>query len=99
MPRTPRRRRAPLVVAYPRIAPIDMYLYEMMGLNDWQVSTTAIKVAWRKKALQLHPDRVVEEQRERATLDMQLLNAAKEVLCDSARRAQYHLDGKMPWVV
>ncbi|CAO2658279.1 Nn.00g060020.m01.CDS01 [Neocucurbitaria sp. VM-36] len=95
--RIPRPRRA--VVAAKLATPKSVILYNILGLKDWKASTKCIEAAWRKKALKHHPDRVVEEKRDSATLKMQQLNAAKDLLSDTGRRHQYHRDGKLPWVV
>jgi DnaJ-class molecular chaperone len=55
--------------------------------------------AWRQKALMVHPDRAREEEREDATVLMQQVNAAAEVLSNWTSRRQYHVDGVLPWAV
>jgi hypothetical protein len=77
--------------------PRNMTLYNLLGLTDWKVSKKAIKSAWRQTALEVHPDRAAAQNREAATLLMQKLNAAVEVLSDRTRRLQYHRDGVLPW--
>jgi hypothetical protein len=79
--------------------PCNMALYQLLGLDSWNVTRKEIKTAWRKKALGVHPDRAAQEDREAATLLMQKLNAAVEVLSDCERRRQYHEDGVLPWAV
>ena len=78
-------------------APRSMALYNLLGLDNWTASTEDIVVAWRRLALDIHPDRVAEEERAAATLKMQRLNAAKELLADHRRRRRYRADGSVPW--
>tara|TARA_R110002003_G_scaffold79_6_gene7047 strand:+ start:7730 stop:7957 length:228 start_codon:yes stop_codon:yes gene_type:complete len=73
-------------------------LYELLGLERWGVNRAEILAAWRQAALEAHPDHFPQEEREAATLKMQKLNAAKEVLLDRQRRRRYHLTGALPWV-
>ncbi|KAH7381343.1 hypothetical protein DE146DRAFT_624434, partial [Phaeosphaeria sp. MPI-PUGE-AT-0046c] len=80
-----------------RPPPRNMVLYDVLGLSDWNVKKTVIERAWRHTAREHHPDKVPEEEREAATLRMQQVNAAKEVLTNSVRRFQYHEDGLLPW--
>ncbi|KAF1941690.1 hypothetical protein EJ02DRAFT_404015 [Clathrospora elynae] len=77
----------------------NMILYNMLGLRDWSVSADAIKFAYRRVAFTSHPDRASIKDREIATLEMQQINAAKDLLLDARRRRQYHADGIVPWVV
>jgi curved DNA-binding protein CbpA len=76
-----------------------MVLYELLGLDSWKATKKEVKTAWRQKALSVHPDRATEEDREAATLLMQKLNAAVEVLSDRVRRRKYHEDGVLPWAL
>jgi DnaJ-class molecular chaperone len=68
-----------------------------LDLNDWQVTADEIKNAYKKVAVDHHPDRATEDQRAAATHMMQIVNAAKEVLLDIKRRRAYHLSGKLPF--
>jgi hypothetical protein len=77
--------------------PRSMVLYNLLGLTDWKVSKKAIMSAWRQTAREVHPDRAAVQDREAATMLMQKLNAAVEVLSDRTRRRQYHVDGVLPW--
>jgi hypothetical protein len=79
--------------------PQNVVLYELLGLDDWTVSRRVIMTAWRQKALMVHPDRAREEEREDATVLMQQVNAAAEVLSNWTSRRQYHVDGVLPWAV
>jgi hypothetical protein len=79
--------------------PVNMLAYQMMGLEDWNVSADAIKAAYRRKAPTLHPDKLPAQEKELATLDMQQLNAVRDMLLDARGRRQYHMDGEIPWVV
>ncbi|KAF2825195.1 hypothetical protein CC86DRAFT_467706 [Ophiobolus disseminans] len=76
--------------------PRNMVLYVLLGLTDWTVTSGEIFVAWRRTALRYHPDRHAEEDHLVATLEMQKLNAAKEVLTDMSRRRHYHRTGVLP---
>ncbi|KAF1850318.1 uncharacterized protein K460DRAFT_382072 [Cucurbitaria berberidis CBS 394.84] len=96
-PRTVRPRRVAATAVL--IPPKSMALYNLLKLDDWKASAEEVRVAWRKEALASHPDRVTEEDRGYATLKMQQLNAAKDLLSDNKRRRRYHVDGKLPWVV
>jgi len=80
-------------------APVDMELYEILELSDWNVGADAILAAYRKLVLIWHPDKVCEEEQEAATAMMQDLNGAKEVLMDAVRRREYHQTGALPWNV
>ncbi|KAF1347350.1 DnaJ-domain-containing protein [Lizonia empirigonia] len=77
--------------------PKDKTLYLALHLDDWKVTEDQIKNAYRKVAIEYHPDKVAEEERKTATQMMQNVNAAKEVLLDNKRRRAYHVDGKLPW--
>lgn len=65
----------------------------MLGISDWRVSESEIRLAYRKVAFTSHPDRVADGEREAATRRMQQVNAARELLLDDQRRRQYHADG------
>lgn len=92
--RLPRRASA-RVLGTPR----SMELYQLLGLEDWNVGAEEISAAWRSAALDVHPDHAAEDDQEYATLKMQHLNAAKELLLDMNRRNHYHIDGVVPWAV
>ncbi|KAF2623497.1 DnaJ-domain-containing protein [Macroventuria anomochaeta] len=77
--------------------PKDKTLYTVLQLDDWKATKEEIKIAYRKVAVDNHPDKVAEGQREDATHMMQTVNAAKEVLLDDKRRRAYHSSGKLPW--
>jgi hypothetical protein len=102
-PRPSRRafRRRPLQSArpYTLLPPTDMLAYQMLGLEDWNVSADTISLAYRRKAAALHPDKVPVKQKKLATIDMQQLNAIKEMLLDPRDRRQYHLNAEIPWVI
>jgi DnaJ-class molecular chaperone len=76
-----------------------MVLYEMLGLHDWNVSKRTIMTARRQTALMFHPDRAKEDEREAATVRMQQVNAAAEVLSHRKSRWKYHVDGVLPWAI
>jgi DnaJ-class molecular chaperone len=71
----------------------------MLKLKDWNVSRDAIKLAYRRVAFANHPDMVAPREKEFATLAMQQINAARDLLLDARRRHKYHRDGIVPWVV
>ncbi|KAF2027128.1 DnaJ-domain-containing protein [Setomelanomma holmii] len=77
--------------------PLNMVLYELLGLKRWRVSKAEIVAAFKQAALHAHPDHCREEEREQATEKMQKINAAKEVLSDRQKRREYHLTGALPW--
>jgi hypothetical protein len=81
------------------VAPVNDLAYKMMGLDDWNVSNDAIIQAYRRKSAILHPDKVPAGQKKYATIDMQQLNAIKDMLLDPTDRQQYHMDGEIPWVI
>ncbi|EOA88310.1 hypothetical protein ACJQWK_01833 [Exserohilum turcicum] len=81
------------------LPPVNMLVYNMLGLNSWRVSSDAIASAYRRRAATLHPDKAAPWERELANLTMQQLNAAKELLMDRRARGKYHRDGVVPWVV
>jgi hypothetical protein len=95
VPRPARRRRASAANA-PR-APNNMVLYNLLELQDWNAGTEQIQVAYRRAAMKYHPDRVPADQQHEATVQMQRVNAAKEVLLDARRRRAYNRSGKLPW--
>lgn len=76
-----------------------MQVYTELGLTEWRVNSSTITGAWKKEALQWHPDKVSEEMKDHATRKMQRLNAVKEMLLDPNKRYQYHLNGRVPWSV
>jgi curved DNA-binding protein CbpA len=76
-----------------------MIVYHMLKLKDWNVGHDAIKLAYRRVAFVNHPDMVTPREKELATLAMQQVNAARDLLLDTRRRRKYHRDGIVPWVV
>lgn len=72
-------------------------LYDLLGLESWDVTVDEIKNAYRAIVVIIHPDKVPEDQREAATAEMQKVNGAKEVLLDEQLRRKYHYDGELPW--
>lgn len=75
-----------------------MELYTLLGLQEWRVDKEEIRAAYRRAALEQHPDHATSEGRGEATLKMQQLNAARDLLLNERTRRQYHIDGKVPWV-
>ncbi|KAF2799186.1 DnaJ-domain-containing protein [Melanomma pulvis-pyrius CBS 109.77] len=81
----------------PRLAPVCMVLYNLLELQDYKASDHEIKAAYRRMAIKFHPDKASQEYKELANESMARINAAKEVLLDSALRASYDRTGKLPW--
>jgi len=71
-----------------------MLAYNMLGLQNWRISSVGINLAYRKVASRTHPDMVAPAQKELATLDMQQINAVKDMLMDkvSSRCKEEMLD-------
>lgn len=86
----------PVRLPRPLPVPQNMVLYKILGLGDWDVSEKQILSAWRHVSLDQHPDRVPEEDRGVATILMQQINAAKEILTNRATRRLYHKSGALP---
>lgn len=93
--RTTRSRRVYSANSLP--PPKDYTLYKVLELDSWEATEEQIKIAYKKVAVEYHPDKVSAEQRENATQIMQNVNAAREVLLNEKRRRAYHLNGKLPW--
>ncbi|KAI4954520.1 hypothetical protein J4E86_005829 [Alternaria arbusti] len=93
----PRRDRASSLANL--LPPVNMLAYNMLGLQNWRISSIGINLAYRKVASRTHPDMVAPAQKELATLDMQQINAVKDMLMDKDLRIKYHRDGLIPWVV
>lgn len=74
-----------------------MELYSILGLSDFDVGSEEITAAYRRAAFEHHPDRANENNREEATVAMQQLNAARDLLLNEGSRRQYHIDGRVPW--
>ncbi|CBX96156.1 hypothetical protein IAQ61_001329 [Plenodomus lingam] len=77
--------------------PRSMELYSILGLSDFDVGSEEITAAYRRAAFEHHPDRANENNREEATVAMQQLNAARDLLLNEGSRRQYHIDGRVPW--
>ncbi|KAG5456465.1 MAG: hypothetical protein BJ554DRAFT_3793 [Olpidium bornovanus] len=69
-------------------------LYALLG-TDRGAAPEEIRKAYRKKALQLHPDKHPPERREEATRRFQGVSLAFGVLSDPARRARYDRTGRL----
>jgi hypothetical protein len=81
------------------LPPRNLVLYDILGLRNWRASRAEIRSAWRRTALEVHPDQAAEDEQEAATQRMQRVNAAREVLLNATRRRQYHDDGVLPWAL
>ncbi|KAF2849604.1 DnaJ-domain-containing protein [Plenodomus tracheiphilus IPT5] len=95
--RTARVRRPSIFTPATPILPRNMELYTMLGISDVGADSEEIRTAYRRAALEQHPDRANEEDRGEATLRMQQLNAARDLLLNEDSRRQYHRDGQVPW--
>ena len=63
--------------------------YDVLGLDSKTCQLKDIKKAYRKLALQHHPDRNPPEKKEEATAKFREVNEAYEVLSDEGKRAEY----------
>lgn len=63
-------------------------LYEVLGI-DKEATGEQIKKAYRKASLKVHPDRVEEKLKEKATKKFQVLSKVHYVLSDEERRKLY----------
>jgi DnaJ family protein C protein 9 len=69
-------------------------LYEVLGVTS-TAGEAEVKRGYRRRSLQLHPDRVPEKERAEATKKFQALGAAYKVLSDKDRRAVYDESGEV----
>ncbi|KAI1398904.1 DnaJ-domain-containing protein [Hypoxylon fuscum] len=70
----------------------DVDLYGLLGV-DKDASPDAIKKAYRKLALQHHPDKVPEDQRAESEVKFKSVTQAYEILRDDDKRALYDKHG------
>ncbi|KAI1074088.1 DnaJ-domain-containing protein [Whalleya microplaca] len=70
----------------------DVDLYELLGVER-TANANDIKKAYRKLALQHHPDKVPEEQREESEDKFKQVTQAYEILRDEDKRALYDKHG------
>lgn len=70
----------------------DIDLYELLGVNK-SASPDAIKKAYRKLALQHHPDKVPEEMRAESEIKFKAVTQAYEILRDEEKRHLYDTHG------
>lgn len=69
-------------------------LYEVLRLTK-AASESEVKRAYRKKSLEVHPDRVPEEEKAAATVKFQCLSRVYTVLSDPDKRALYDESGEV----
>lgn len=67
----------------------EMDPYAVLGLESRDVDFEAIKKAYRKKALQYHPDKRPESEKEEAQRKFEELTKAYEILSDQQARKAY----------
>ncbi|KAI0272526.1 hypothetical protein BC834DRAFT_840791 [Gloeopeniophorella convolvens] len=70
-------------------------LYEVLGVQR-DATEDQIRKAYKKRALQTHPDRVPPEQKETAEDEFRQVNNAYEVLSDATKRQAYDAAGVWP---
>ncbi|KAI1334183.1 DnaJ-domain-containing protein [Xylariaceae sp. FL0016] len=70
----------------------DLDLYELLGCSK-DASAQDLKKAYRKLALQHHPDKVPEDQREESESTFKAVTQAYEILRDDDKRAMYDKHG------
>ncbi|PMD59032.1 DnaJ-domain-containing protein [Hyaloscypha bicolor E] len=73
-------------------APEEVDLYEVLGIPK-SSTKSEIKKAYHKAALQHHPDKVPEEQREESELKFKAVSQAYEILHDEEKRHLYDTHG------
>lgn len=76
--------------------PISMEAYNLLGLDDFTATSSEILEAWQVLAWHYHPSLVEEQQLEVAAMDMQRIDAVKDMLLDPVLREQYYDTGIMP---
>ncbi|EGV63230.1 DnaJ-like protein xdj1 [Yamadazyma tenuis] len=67
-------------------------LYEILGVTS-SADSSAIKKAYRRLALQYHPDKVTEHEREEAEIKFKEVSHAYEILIDEEKRNHYDIYG------
>ncbi|XP_072280226.1 dnaJ homolog subfamily C member 9 [Pyxicephalus adspersus] len=67
-------------------------LYTVLGVRK-TAGEAEIRRGYHKTSLKVHPDRVSEEEKERATLKFQILGKVYSVLSDKEQRAVYDEEG------
>ncbi|KAN0121292.1 hypothetical protein V8E52_003880 [Russula decolorans] len=70
-------------------------LYETLGVQRG-ATDDQVRKAYKKRALQTHPDRVPQEQKEIAADEFRKVNNAYEVLIDPSKRQAYDAAGVWP---
>lgn len=67
-------------------------LYEVLNIEE-HANNDQIKKAYRKASLKVHPDRVAEDEKEKATRKFQVLSQVHHILSDEERRNLYDNHG------
>lgn len=68
---------------------VDLFI----KIVQWLISLVLVKKAYYKLSLQVHPDRVSEEEKEVATEKFKVLSKLNELLSDTDKRALYDEKG------
>jgi hypothetical protein len=76
--------------------PLSMEAYTLLGLNDYEVTSSEILEAWQTLAWQYHPVLIDGQGQEFAAMDMARIDAVKDMLMNPELRKKYHDDGIMP---
>lgn len=69
--------------------------YAVLGVGE-DASQSEIKQAYRERALECHPDRAAEDEKDAAKNEFLRVRKAFDVLSDPKRRAAYDANGKEP---